>query len=163
MDDRAAITELLFRYARGVDRIDIPLIKSTYWPGAIDDHGVFVGTGHDFADHIAEPLTHFASTQHSITNVSIELDGTRARSECYISVTHVVPRRGEDLLFRMGGRYLDRFEKRGAEWRNAARLLLLDWLELPPGNDEIRAHFAKIRRGARAPDDAWHRGEPALA
>ncbi len=36
---------------------------------------------------------------------------------------------GDDVL---GGRYIDRFERRDGEWRIARRVLLLDWTgELP--------------------------------
>ena len=35
-DDRESIREATFRYARGVDRLDVELMKSAYWPDATD-------------------------------------------------------------------------------------------------------------------------------
>ena len=53
----------------------------------------------------------------------------------------------------MAGRYLDRFEKRGDEWRIAARTVVYDWLE-----ERERPELAQgdARFGARSPvGTAW--------
>jgi 3-phenylpropionate/cinnamic acid dioxygenase small subunit len=60
-------------------------------------------------------------TKHLITNVTIEVDGDRASSRCNVTVlqqTDVLP-----LQPIASGRYLDRFERAGGEWRFADRLV----------------------------------------
>lgn len=60
-------------------------------------------------------------TKHVITNVIIELDGESASSRCYGTVfqqTDVLP-----LQPIASGRYIDRFERVGREWRFADRLI----------------------------------------
>ncbi len=60
-------------------------------------------------------------TKHVITNVIIELDGDSASSRCYVTVfqqTDKLP-----LQPIAAGRYLDRFERVGSEWRFADRLI----------------------------------------
>ena len=39
---------------RGVDRLDVELMKSAYWEGATDDHGVFVGDAWEFCEMCME-------------------------------------------------------------------------------------------------------------
>ena len=43
--DRVAIEDCLVRYCRAVDRCDAPLLRTVYWPGAIDDHIFWQGSG----------------------------------------------------------------------------------------------------------------------
>jgi len=60
-------------------------------------------------------------TRHVISNVTIELDGDRARSRCYATVfqqTDELP-----LQPIAAGRYLDRFERVRGEWRFVDRLV----------------------------------------
>jgi 3-phenylpropionate/cinnamic acid dioxygenase small subunit len=60
-------------------------------------------------------------TKHVITNAIIELDGDRATSRCYATVfqqTDVLP-----LQTIASGRYVDRFERDGGQWRFADRLI----------------------------------------
>jgi hypothetical protein len=41
--DREAIRECLYRYCRGVDRLDADMIRSAYWPDCVDNHLEFTG------------------------------------------------------------------------------------------------------------------------
>ena len=43
LEDQQAIRDVLSRYARGVDRCDLGLLKSAYHPDGYDDHGFFKG------------------------------------------------------------------------------------------------------------------------
>ena len=44
--DRADIFDCMYRYARGIDRMDRELLRSTYHDDAVDDHVGFVGPVH---------------------------------------------------------------------------------------------------------------------
>src|SRR4029453_17525088 len=50
--DKQAITEVLHRYARGVDRCDRSILEIAYWPDAIDDHIIFKASGDELLDNI---------------------------------------------------------------------------------------------------------------
>ncbi len=77
--DRQEIFDCLVRYCRGVDRLDAELLASAYHPDAIDDHGIYVGRPHQFADYfLAFHEKNQTATQHVITNHSCELDGDTA-------------------------------------------------------------------------------------
>ena len=115
--DVEACREAARRYARGVDRLDRDCMRSAYWPDATDDHGVFVGNAWEFVDNCMVSHLRFRSTMHSVYTHSVELDddGVHARGELY-NVTHLF-RADEPIIDTWFGRYLDRYEKRGDEWR----------------------------------------------
>lgn len=128
---RLAIRDRLDGYCRGVDRRDGALIRASFHPDAIDDHGAFVGNAHEFADWIVERLSSMPMFgQHHVTNCLIRFDGPdSARVESYYLAWH--PRRDEDsgriMLLHNGGRYLDHFTRRDGEWRISRRKVLVDW------------------------------------
>jgi ketosteroid isomerase-like protein len=117
LSDREEIRDAAMRYCRGVDRLDPDCMKSAYWPDAIDEHGSFVGNAHEFADYCMTAHLRWAWTMHSIYTHQIELDddGVHARGEMY-NVTHLC-RADSGAIDTWYGRYLDRYEKRGDEWR----------------------------------------------
>src|SRR6186997_731797 len=85
---RQEITDVLTRYARGIDRIDLALIESCYHPGAYDEHGDWEGTVEAFLAEAPAFLGQFVCTTHFLGNISIELDGDRARTETYAIAFH---------------------------------------------------------------------------
>ncbi|MBB5698618.1 nuclear transport factor 2 family protein [Sphingomonas yantingensis] len=118
--DRQQIEAALLRYCRGVDRRDKALMLSAYHPDAIDDHGVVVLEAEAFCDWAIEfHDTHNGVTHHAISNLTIDLDGDTAHSECYYTYMGTVPGGPTQLCF---GRYVDRHERREGRWAIAARL-----------------------------------------
>jgi len=130
--DRESIRECLMRYCRGIDRCDADLVKSAFWPDAVDDHGIFRGNAHAFVDSTIPRLRSYAQTQHALCNILMEVDGDRARCESYLIAFHRIPRDGGMVDERVGARYLDRFERRGGEWRIASREVAYDWSQEQP-------------------------------
>ena len=53
MADRLAIIEIIHMYARGVDRADAGILKSTCWEDAELDYGGYKGPAHPFCDALA--------------------------------------------------------------------------------------------------------------
>jgi len=124
--DREQIVACLHRYTRGVDRHDWELLRSAYHEDAVDDHGNFVGTRDEFVTWVEQFHSQHVRHQHSITNITIDLDGDVAHTESYYFVTMQFPDDSVPLNVN-GGRYVDRFERRDGEWRIAARLMLNEW------------------------------------
>src|ERR1700740_3561764 len=82
--DRQEIYDCIMRYCRGIDRLDREMLLSAYHPGAIDDHGTYVGPIEGFAEYVFElHKTHQHRTQHHITNHRCEIDGDVAHTESY--------------------------------------------------------------------------------
>lgn len=122
-----ALDRLVNLYTRGVDRNDIAILKSVYHEDAIDDHGdYFSGSAMEFAERLPEIMSAFKIASHCITNRIFHIDGDYAEGELYLlSYTILVDR--PDELRQIGGRYLDRYERRNGEWRIAHRRLVWDW------------------------------------
>src|SRR5438067_150368 len=122
--DRAAILDCLQRYARGMDRHDVALVESAYHPDAVDDHGLYVGSGAGLAVWANEEAHRgLVRHQHHLTNHSVDIDGDTAHAETYF----LVVMRSEAGSVTLGsGRYLDRFERRAGEWRIANRVTLVE-------------------------------------
>ena len=123
--DRMAINDCLTRYSRGVDRFDRELLLTVYHPDAIDDHGAFVGSPEEFAEWVFDLHGRGQiSTQHHLTNLTCDIDGDIAHCETYYLYT---ARNIDESLWIAGGRYLDRFARRGGEWRIAHRYCVVEW------------------------------------
>jgi len=131
---RAAITDVLFRYARGNDRKDQALLLSCFWPESTHKHGGFDGLSKDFISHAMTILGGITYSYHYIGNAAVEVNGNRAFSECYYAAHHRRPKAGgdgeEDAFFE--GRYLDFHERRGTEWRIIRRRGLSDLTMVQP-------------------------------
>ncbi len=128
MADRSAIGDVIHRYCRGIDRLDLELVRSCYHPDAIDEHGSFVGDVDDYLRWVSGLLEKYVFTFHSVSNLLVELAGDRARCETYGIAHH----RGQpdDPPHRhliTGFRYVDRFECREGDWRIAHRIALTEW------------------------------------
>ena len=82
-----SIRRVLLTYCRGVDRMDLELIRSVFHPEAIDEHSArYSGPGIGFADYIAQslPAQNLLSTTHHITNMLIKfVSEDRASAETY--------------------------------------------------------------------------------
>lgn len=124
--DRTEIMDVIYRYARGLDRHDDDLLESVFHEDAVDQHGKWVGGREEFvrwANH--EAHNEIAAHTHSMTTHTCEIDGDTAHAESY--VMYALRRRESDKVVVGGGRYLDRLERRDGEWRIAARRLITDW------------------------------------
>jgi hypothetical protein len=154
--DREAIRDCLFRYSRGIDRCDMELLRSVYWPGAMDHHTGFTGTAEEFVAWAEPRLNAMAHNVHMIGNILIRLDGDRAKVESYLWSVSVIEADGGAREVSVAGRYLDRFERRGDEWRIAERMVVHDWFRESAGTgDWSKGPFGMtgLALGATRPDD----------
>ena len=70
------ITDVVHRYARGIDRLDFESVKSCYHPDAYDDHGAFKGSVDEFVEMCKDFLPRWTATMHFMGNVLVdEIDG----------------------------------------------------------------------------------------
>ena len=135
--DREAIRECMYRYCRGIDRQDEEALRSAYWPDATDRHGPYRGPATGFIEWAMKKLAADGERSvHSISNMSIALAGAQAAVETYfMALQRDRDPEGVSREVFLAGRYVDRFEKRGGEWRIAARTVVYDWLR-PLGTPE---------------------------
>ena len=112
------ITEVLYRYCRGLDRMDRAMADTVWHEGGTGDYGeIFNGTGQGFLDWVWPVHAAMRRHSHQITNILIEVDGDRAISEAYVTVALRTEARSGRLVDIVGrGRYLDRWSKREGRW-----------------------------------------------
>jgi 3-phenylpropionate/cinnamic acid dioxygenase small subunit len=133
--DRAAIRDVLLRYARGVDRRDLDLVASCFVPGAEYDGALGQGTIETALMALRRSLERYQSTMHFMGNQLIEVAGDTASSETYAVAYHRLKGDGEPALFVVGVRYLDDFARAGDGWRIRRRVVKMEWKKTDQSSD----------------------------
>lgn len=132
MDDREAIRELIYRYCRSVDRLDVALGHSIWHEDATADYGaaVYQGPGRGVIDHVCAQHRHALNHSHQVSNILIELNGDRAGSESYVTATLRLERAGKLQQIMVWSRYVDRWSRRDGRWGLDHRIALRDFDEI---------------------------------
>lgn len=153
--DREAIRECLYRYSRGVDRLDADMLRSAYWPDAVDNHLSFTGNAEEFIAWSFPIMKTMDQTMHMIGNILIDIQGNFADAESYFYGYQRINTESGKADVIAGGRYIDRFEKRGDEWRVIKRLVQTDWFRNYPDSADWTQGLLGIQIdiGGRFPDD----------
>lgn len=119
------------RYTRGLDRHDLDLERSVFWPEAAISYSTLVKLDDiDVWANVAHARN--AGHQHHVTGLTLDVDGNTAHEEGYILYSSD-PQRDKALdtpgratpgrivpgsLATLGtGRYVNRYERRGEDWR----------------------------------------------
>jgi len=161
---RADISEVCNRYCRALDRVDDAMLRSVFHPDSTHQHGPFKGPSSDFCGFAIALLRDLVRTQHLLGNVSIELKGDTAYVESYFLSYHRIAKgkKGngvfvthdtsidEDIL--IGGRYIDRFERRDGVWKIANRTGVHEWEQWSKADER---HFPLM-----GPDGRRDRSDP---
>jgi hypothetical protein len=143
------IRQVVLRFCRGLDRLDVELMHSAYLPGAVDDHGVFVGDAAEFCDRVLETHRRYDATMHCVLNHVVELDGPDdARGEAYV-LAHVLRKdeHGNPVHDAWWGRYADRYARRDGRWGIAHRVVVHEWTRRQPLGDPMPTDTSLFRQG----------------
>jgi ketosteroid isomerase-like protein len=126
--DEFQLRKLVHAYCRAVDRGDIDQLRELYHHDAVDAHGGFsAGSADEFLDQLAAARPYIRSMQHHITTVNFAISGRRAEGEIYTISIHTLAGRDRDIDLVVGGRYLDKYEKRDGAWKLSERTIVTDW------------------------------------
>lgn len=155
--DKQDIAEILYRRARAGDRSDAELAHSCYHEGATERHGMFDGLAAEFIDVVSftkpKPGSPIKGMMHVITNILTDFaDNDHAFTESY-HVAWCQMTDGTDAT--IGGRYLDKFERRDGRWGIVHRDVIFDWSRVEPETEKFwDKHPAKpFLFGKRGADD----------
>lgn len=172
---KQAITELLHRYARAIDRLDETMLRSVFHEGSRHRHfyeGPSSDPGRPSTDEEPGDFVAFAlgvlrtheRTHHQIGNVLIEVrDDDSAVAECYFTAHHRQRPIGDPLAgpmacdtpmdYFVGGRYLDRLECREGVWGIVERTGMTDWVRLDAPSSAVMSAIPADTVGRQGPDD----------
>lgn len=154
--DRIAILDCVAKQARGHDRHDTELMTSVYDDDGVDEHGPAVNAGPAYAEWANK--THaavFVDHLHNITTHTCEIDGDVAHCESYVIGT--MRARDDKTIALMGGRYLDRLERRDGAWRIALRRCTIEWAFTADGSMMHSGAFKGFIKGT------WDKSDPSYA
>ncbi|WP_048581875.1 nuclear transport factor 2 family protein [Streptomyces viridochromogenes] len=139
--DREAIRDVLNRYCRSVDRLDLDELRRCYHHDAYDNHGAYQGDIDGLIAWIAHRHETIPYSLHISGNILIEFAGDDlALVESYNSIVQHYPadaraslqqflgegavRPDGALHFMTWGRFIDRMLRRDGEWKIIRRTLV---------------------------------------
>lgn len=131
---RAAISDVLDDYARGIDTRDFDLVASLFTPEAHLDYTSSCGPAasrDEVVEWLRASLPAIAMTQHLLTNRRIRIDGDTAivRTEL-LNPLLFEGEAGTELLL-LGGRYDDQFVRVDDRWLISHRVHVTTWTAGP--------------------------------
>jgi hypothetical protein len=155
LKDRQDILDCIQRESRARDRQDVAQIESCWWADGVDEHGPVITRVPDYARRAnMGHAMNFNMTSHNITNHICEITGDTAHCESYVvGGLFWLDNQKTTIAF---GRYLDRLEKRGGEWRLHTRKCTI---EMSADTDGTWVHsknvqgFLKARWDGKDPSD----------
>ena len=133
-DHQRAIERVLYRYAHGIDRRDLAVVRDCYWDDAHDEHEGFSGTIDEYCAWLADVLPKVDVSTHVFANVVVDVDSggdgaaegdatvARATSDAYClntSVWRLADGKERHLMTCLS--YIDEWERRAGEWRISRR------------------------------------------
>jgi uncharacterized protein (TIGR02246 family) len=124
-EDRQDISDLLVRYATGIDRRDWPLFRTVFTDDCELDYGeIGAWKGVDAVAEFMEQVHALAGhTMHRLTNIAITVDGNQASARTYLDGLIMAP--DNKSAANPIGFYDDEIVRTADGWRIARRRLTL--------------------------------------
>ncbi len=183
LSDREEIRQVIYRWFRGLDRLDLDLLHASFWADGEFDGGPNTGPSAEFIPAMfgenGRVRKMFAMTSHYMMNLLIDWRGRHAITETYAVAYHRLAKGREaiekaigttrfaelggdadrEYQFILGLRYADRFEKRGGVWKIARKKLILEWSSVAPyaglPDGEGVHSYARLRGQRGAADESY--------
>jgi len=151
------ITELIYKYMRGLDRWDQALLDSLFTEDAWCEYGFINTSAKEFISFAIDALKEHQANQHMVGNILIDIKGNEAFGEVYFNAYHKIKTENgfEDMI--IAGRYLDRYEKNNGIWKFAYRSELVDWSHSRPTNEPYFELVPDSLLGSRQDDALYDR------
>jgi hypothetical protein len=133
LTDRAAISDVVLRYATAVDTRDWALYRSVFTDPLTVDFASWSGDPEltmpvdEWVELVRKTLSGFDATQHLSSNHVISLTGDGARCVSYMVARHYLVEKGERLMHSIGGHYTNRLIRTGDDWKIQHCMLTVTW------------------------------------
>jgi hypothetical protein len=118
--DTLAIRDLLYRYARGVDRRDLDLVRACFAPDCRYEGTLARGTIADMLAALPAAMARYERTLHFMGEPRVTLDGDAARSETPTLAYHML-REPAGTIRLVCVRYRDELGRLDGGWRITVR------------------------------------------
>lgn len=156
-EDRMKIADVLSRYCRAIDRLDMALLATVFMPDAAIDKGAGGCPVAAFIADVAHRHAGVPRTSHMVTNQQIDfLGANRAFVESWcLAVEEHLPVDGQrpsiDHVHRV--RYGDLFVRHEGNWRIASRTYVTDHVMSAPVRADLLPASDGRHQGVRGPGD----------
>jgi len=130
---RAEISDVVNRYATGIDRRDWELYRScfademeldfTSWSGGEPSHVA----AEQWVAGVRDGLSGFDATHHVSSNHVITVTGDSATCVSYMVAYHIFATGMGENIFTLGGHYTNRLRKTNDEWKIWGCKLTVTW------------------------------------
>jgi hypothetical protein len=131
--DRAAISDVVNRYATGIDRRSWTLYRSCFADECVFDFVSWSGgeprhmKADDWVAGVQASLSGFDATQHVSSNHVHEISGDEATCVSYMMALHYIVEDGKRQMQAIGGYYTNQMRRQNGEWRIHACKLTVTW------------------------------------
>jgi hypothetical protein len=160
LSERQRIIDVYRRYTRGLNRYDMELLHGTFWPDAQINYGFDSHLRDDWIGRWKDNryLKGLSCQAHHITNETVDIDREVAHVESYLIALWTPPKDDKPALI-LGGRYIDRLDRRNGEWRIAVREFIPHfWSEATSIFSSVWPHFsARMAAGDGTTDLCYRR------
>jgi len=147
--DRARIQDIMLRWCRAVDRLDLAVMPELFHEDMQDNHGSYRGDRAGMIRWIGERHQSITFSMHLVSNILIEFSNPDLAlvETTILSAQRYAPEARESLAQSSGGklgepgmatdvtgsaRYVDRFERRDGKWKIARRTVVFGWKRMEP-------------------------------
>ena len=130
LQDRADITDVLYRYASTIDRFDLAGLRSVLADDLWAQYGNAepVSGGDAVASWIGEAIANVVWQHHLVSVYHVEVDGDRASALVY-HTSHQVFEEDPDTAKLLVGRYHNELRRESDGWRISRLVLEILWGE----------------------------------
>jgi hypothetical protein len=141
--DRAAIRDVMIRYARGLDRRDFDMVRSCFTSDAYADYRGRAASGIDNIVRNLSRIDRFQGTTHFMGDQLIDIQGDTADVETYAIDYLLYTLEGTQYMSTGGLRYNDKFMRQDGKWLVHHRVMYVDWRrnepidQASPGPDSV--------------------------
>jgi hypothetical protein len=123
LEDKAAISDVLIRYATSIDQRDWTMFRTCFTEDVTLDYDSGIGTykGREvFTKRFEEGHAKIGPTMHKLTNFVINVDGDKATAKSYVDAL-LMPLEAGGHVRRANGFYEDTLVREKDGWKIASR------------------------------------------
>ncbi len=140
LNDKFAIRQVQYNYARAIDTRNRDLLRSIYadeitydWTD-FDPNMIETVPADKWVDNTFALIKGLKATEHQMTNFLIEVDGDHAKATTYLRAMHYLPNTDGDNWCECGGIYWNEYVRTEAGWKiERIKLNILWWT----GNQDL--------------------------
>ncbi len=131
--DRMSLTDLIHKYATGIDLRDWVLFRSIFADELFMDFSSYSGapgskmSADDWVAGCQRMLPGFDGTQHCLSNFVFDIRGEEATVTAYMQAEHFIANKLGDASHTLGGYYIHQLRRGADGWRIHATTLKVIW------------------------------------